>query len=95
MKTILRIMAAGATEKTIVRNMEIVPEKKDFLLIHEPFYHTAPKETLSFHDYDYCKHEVTDRTWHMYEDHIEADILLSKCNRQDKCVFDEIKNEDV
>ena len=82
-------------EKTIVRNMEIVPEKKDFLLIHEPFYHTAPKETLSFHDYDYCKHEVTDRTWHMYEDHIEADILLSKCNRQDKCVFDEIKNEDV
>ena len=73
--------------------METVPEKKDFLLIHEPFGSTKPKETRSFHDYEYCKHEVTDRTWHIYEDHTEADVLLSKCNRQDKCVFDFIKNE--
>ena len=95
MKTILRVTTANSTQKTIVRNMEIVPEKTDFLLIHEPFYRTTPKEAGLFHDYDYCKHEVTDRTWHLYEDHIEADILLSKCNRKDICIFDHIKNEDV
>ena len=93
MKTILRVTTANSTQKTIVRHMETVPEKKDFLLIHEPFYPTVPKEPRSFHDYEYCKHEVTDRTWHIYEDHTEADVLLSKCNRQDKCIFDSIKNE--
>ena len=93
MKTILRVTLANSTQKTFIRNMETVPEKKDFLLIHEPFYPTTPKESRSLQDYEYCKHEVTDRTWHIYEDHTEADVLLSKCNRQDKCIFDSIKNE--
>lgn len=87
MKTILRVTSTNQVQKTMLRMLETIPEKKDFLLIHEP-HTTSSKKDSQFYDYDYCKHEVTDRTWHIYEDHTEADVLLSKCNRQDKCIFD-------
>ena len=79
------------SDHTIMRQMEVVPIKGDVLLIHEsPEYTPEVKDSDPidiFKDYNYCKHEDSSRTWHMYEDHMEADLLVGKCNRQDKCIL--------
>ena len=89
MKTVIHTL-----EHTLVRQMEVVPIKGDVLLIHEPpEYTTEVKKIDIFKDYNYCKHLIEARTLHMYDDHMEADLLIGKCNRQDKCILDIIAGE--
>ena len=84
MKTIVR-----TSDATLVRQMAVVPVKGDILLIHEPpEYKAVVKEIDILKDYNYCKHEVVGRTFHLYDDHVEADLMVGKCNRQDKCIFE-------
>jgi len=84
MKTVLHI---ANTSISVTKLLEVVPNREDWIFVHEPS--DPPKDGLPFAvDYDsYCKHQVKSRDWHLYGDHTEASILVSVCSRRDKCIL--------